>query len=580
MAFPPEKYDPLLMKLPIILGAPFMLFILGLGLEIVAGISKKNNVVHSDIVGASLSLFTIQKLIEADRLIIPNAVLWRELDWMVRMYQPFLVLADGNAKAEQSVLLNYVELGPILTIPRALKYKHRLAFISAITASITYLFQPFTSSVFQIRTIENSGPWEATSLETVALARDIDTLQAFVAGAGYADAAVIHNMTDPKFITGGWAMGRFDVATLQYGVEATNCPINPGGTIEEQVDFRPVMFCVKIESEVKSGNILKLEPLTSAIYENEVINGTQRGRAYNGVVFSNSSNPFIQARADAVRSILPAAIFRNMTVQPGGLDAVFDKPNGVLDATRKIYTQHLSVSAKGIYFQPAQSPLPGTVIQYENRLVVDPFPAHFLASILILTGIGGIIVHVLHRNQRKKLRLSAEPGSIGATMALTARSGFGTLLTPYDGELTMEKRLESLRFGLDKRTGAIIAESDDEGSVGGMVLFKTYTPKTLEPFNGKDGGRILLAINGIVFEVTAGRNFYGPNGMYGNFAGRDASRGMAKQSFDLEMLTPVDQPLDKLEDLQPDEIENMKGWIDHFSNKYIICGKLVENGQA
>jgi len=109
------------------------------------------------------------------------------------------------------------------------------------------------------------------------------------------------------------------------------------------------------------------------------------------------------------------------------------------------------------------------------------------------------------------------------------------------------------------------------------LLYKTYTPKTLEPFNGKDGARILLAINGVVFDVTTGRGFYGPNGMYGNFAGRDASRGLAKQSFDLEMLTPVDQPLDKLTDLQPGEIENMKGWIDHFSNKYIICGKLVEN---
>ncbi len=81
------------------------------------------------------------------------------------------------------------------------------------------------------------------------------------------------------------------------------------------------------------------------------------------------------------------------------------------------------------------------------------------------------------------------------------------------------------------------------------VLFKVYTPKTLEPFNGRDNERILLAINGIVFDVTAGRSFYGPgmprlfvwcawyshgaDGMYGNFAGRDASRGMAKQSFDL-----------------------------------------------
>ncbi|KAF8197053.1 cytochrome b5-like heme/steroid binding domain-containing protein [Pholiota molesta] len=110
------------------------------------------------------------------------------------------------------------------------------------------------------------------------------------------------------------------------------------------------------------------------------------------------------------------------------------------------------------------------------------------------------------------------------------------------------------------------------------VLFKIYTPTTLEPFNGRDNERILLAINGTVFDVTAGRNFYGPDGMYGNFAGRDASRGMAKQSFDIDMLTPVDQPLDKLDDLKQDEIDNMKGWIDHFSNKYIICGKLVENG--
>ncbi|KAF8840128.1 cytochrome b5 [Paxillus ammoniavirescens] len=109
------------------------------------------------------------------------------------------------------------------------------------------------------------------------------------------------------------------------------------------------------------------------------------------------------------------------------------------------------------------------------------------------------------------------------------------------------------------------------------VLFRTYTPKTLAPFNGTDGGRILLAIKGIVFDVTAGRNFYGPDGMYGNFAGRDASRGMAKQSFDAEMLTPIDKPLDKLADLRADEMYYYSGWIDHFSNKYVICGELVEN---
>jgi membrane-associated progesterone receptor component len=49
------------------------------------------------------------------------------------------------------------------------------------------------------------------------------------------------------------------------------------------------------------------------------------------------------------------------------------------------------------------------------------------------------------------------------------------------------------------------------------VLYTTFTPKTLEPFNGRDGGRILLAINGIVFDVTSGRNFYGPGSLSSSF---------------------------------------------------------------
>jgi len=110
------------------------------------------------------------------------------------------------------------------------------------------------------------------------------------------------------------------------------------------------------------------------------------------------------------------------------------------------------------------------------------------------------------------------------------------------------------------------------------LLFETFTPKTLALHDGRDeGSRVLLAIKGTVFDVTAGSSFYGPEGPYGNFAGRDASRGMAKQSFDVDMLTPLDQPLDKLDDLSASDIENMNGWIDFFTHKYLVCGELVEN---
>ena len=57
------------------------------------------------------------------------------------------------------------------------------------------------------------------------------------------------------------------------------------------------------------------------------------------------------------------------------------------------------------------------------------------------------------------------------------------------------------------------------------ILFKDYTTRELQPFGGKSGDRILLAILRVgrelkvdpkaertVFDVTSGRGFYGPGG--------------------------------------------------------------------
>ena len=90
-----------------------------------------------------------------------------------------------------------------------------------------------------------------------------------------------------------------------------------------------------------------------------------------------------------------------------------------------------------------------------------------------------------------------------------------------------------------------------------------------------------MAVRGKVFDVTPGRNFYGPGGPYQNFAGRDASRGLACQSFDMEMLTEdLEGPLDRLEDLGREEMENLKGWEERFNEKYLVVGKLVLVGHG
>ncbi|KAG5640859.1 hypothetical protein DXG03_006811 [Asterophora parasitica] len=95
----------------------------------------------------------------------------------------------------------------------------------------------------------------------------------------------------------------------------------------------------------------------------------------------------------------------------------------------------------------------------------SPLPAHLLGVFLITIGAIGLVVYMLHQRDRKKLLLTTPPGSIASITSRTAHSGFGQLLLPYDDESALERKLSGLRFRLDRRTGAIIA--DGEGAEAG-----------------------------------------------------------------------------------------------------------------
>ncbi|XP_037070093.1 LOW QUALITY PROTEIN: membrane-associated progesterone receptor component 1-like [Pollicipes pollicipes] len=86
-------------------------------------------------------------------------------------------------------------------------------------------------------------------------------------------------------------------------------------------------------------------------------------------------------------------------------------------------------------------------------------------------------------------------------------------------------------------------------------------------------GRVLVAVNYKVFDVTKGKRFYGPGGPYAAFAGKDASRGLA--TFSVE----GGDNHDDLSDLTPMQMESVREWEAQFTDRYVYVGKLLKPGE-
>jgi membrane-associated progesterone receptor component len=161
-------------------------------------------------------------------------------------------------------------------------------------------------------------------------------------------------------------------------------------------------------------------------------------------------------------------------------------------------------------------------------------------------------LHHLPQTQEELTSLLRDVNPLNIVLSVVALYILGTILLPE----SVSKLTPTLAKARSPKCHAGNSYSFLPEEHPPVAQWTRYTPRTLAIHDGSAGkqGPILLAIEGRVFDVTKGSSFYGPGGPYGNFAGRDASRGMAKQSFDLDTLTPLDKPLDKLEDLTPSEV--------------------------
>ncbi|KAJ7566481.1 hypothetical protein O6H91_02G105100 [Diphasiastrum complanatum] len=97
------------------------------------------------------------------------------------------------------------------------------------------------------------------------------------------------------------------------------------------------------------------------------------------------------------------------------------------------------------------------------------------------------------------------------------------------------------------------------------------TEEELKAYDGTDPNKpLLMAIKGQIYDVSLSRGFYGPGGPYALFAGKDASRALAKMSFEEQDLNG------NIEGLGAFELEALSDWEFKFMSKYVKVGQIVK----
>jgi len=100
------------------------------------------------------------------------------------------------------------------------------------------------------------------------------------------------------------------------------------------------------------------------------------------------------------------------------------------------------------------------------------------------------------------------------------------------------------------------------------IVERAYTIEEIRGSDGSSNTPILIAIKGKVYDVSKGRQSYGPQGPYHVFAGHDASVALGKGSLDAS-------DLDKdYTTLNPSEMSSLNEWIAMYEAKYERVGWL------
>ncbi|KAH7557612.1 hypothetical protein ACOSP7_027451 [Xanthoceras sorbifolium] len=124
-------------------------------------------------------------------------------------------------------------------------------------------------------------------------------------------------------------------------------------------------------------------------------------------------------------------------------------------------------------------------------------------------------------------------------------------------------------FGSAADTHHVQRSSEQMQPLPPPVQLGEIMEEELKQYDGSDPKKpLLMAIKGQIYDVSQSRMFYGPGGPYALFAGKDASRALARMSFEDKDLTG------DISGLGPFELEALQDWEYKFMSKYVKVGSI------
>lgn len=205
-------------------------------------------------------------------------------------------------------------------------------------------------------------------------------------------------------------------------------------------------------------------------------------------------------------------------------------------------------------------------------VVVSPVLVPLVNSAPTANSISTIISHKKRRRTISELQLMAiDNGGVDAITGVTAAAAtavVGWWWWWFRG--TEQERMANAKY--EQWEALDTARREERARLAYMA--PRDEPWSEEELRAHDGtrnpdGPILVGVAGKVYNVWKGRHFYGPGGEYSIFAGRDATRLLAKFRTQEEDDESLAKPLTM------GERATLEGYIWTFKEKYDVVGTLA-----